>query len=53
MERFREDNEGSRGLGGKLILNRILSECDVCEYMGVNVVSGVLFWNQLLIVMCY
>jgi hypothetical protein len=48
MERCRKDNEGSLGLGGKLIMNGILRECDVCRFVGVKVVSGGLFWNQLL-----
>lgn len=53
MGRCKEGNEGCRRLGGKLILKRILSECDVCGFMGVKVVSGGLLWNQLLIVICY
>lgn len=47
MESCREGNEASRRLGEKLILKHILSERDVCEFMGVKVVSGVFFWNQL------
>lgn len=53
MERCRDGNEGSRGLGGKLMLKRILRECDVCEFMGAKVVGGGLLWNQLLIFICY
>jgi len=53
MERCREGNEGFRGLGRKVILKRILRECDVCKFVGVKVVSGGLFWKQLLIIRCY
>ena len=46
MERCRYGKEGSRGLGGKLIIKRILSEIEMCEFMGVKAVSGGLLWNQ-------
>lgn len=45
MERCREGNEGAGGLEGKLILKRILRECDVSEFMGIKGVSGGLLWT--------
>jgi hypothetical protein len=46
MERCWEGRTGGAVLGGKLILKRILEECDVCEFMRVKVVSGDILWNQ-------